>query len=358
MSYRIKLTSNSDKIAKDFDDFRDSMNKAVESGLDKTLSKTVKELRSRLINIITQQVRVSEDVQTQEGKKNIPASINMPKAKSEIIKHIFGEDITKSQFFRNLNKDKTVDDNSNIFVMKKGLVKVWQKVSDSSTFSSEYNKFRKRLRKGLIIDEKTGRTYKLNPNDVEGLKLECSRDTGQTVDSEKKFEAYKNSKKISRRGRTPEQRVAVWTVKKEDLKKAVNKALAVDGIIDKIMEGDYDTAANFLRSMNKDGQFNESINKIEELKDNKNLPESTESYTNLISLARNLSISKRSSKNKIIYTLYSSYNPEAGESKRFFDRLRIEIGMWIVENEDKWFKAIFNEIKKALTEYDPKATFE
>lgn len=358
MGIQIKVKYDKDLL--DMNDLkRHIVNNAV-FGADKALDKAVDQLKSTLMKLVNQDIKTFDSTaSTQPDGSEIAQNMNVPKSKSDLVKHIFGEDLKNADYYKAGSKTKTVNDNSNVFVVEKGRIKAWQSVGDGSTLAGEEGKFRNRLLDGIVIDNATGRMFKLNPNTVKGIKLECSRDTGQTVDSEKKFEAYKNSDKISRRKEGPDGRLAVWTVRQEDVNFMMNHAISIDDIIEKIIEDDYDTAVALLQKINTKGEMTQPLEKIRDLKENKNLSPDMESYMAILKLIRNLKIEKKMMKTVTRYTLFSNYDVASVEkNQKFLDSFRQEITLWLASNQDDWFKQMVDQVAKALEQYDSKAKFK
>lgn len=355
----IQIKVNYDKDLLDMNDLKKHIVNNAIFGADKALDKAVTELKSKLMSIINQDIKTFDsNAQATTESGEIARNLNIPKSKNDLIKHIFGQDIKNADYFKATSKSKTVNDNSNVFVVDNNRIKAWQSVGDGSTLAGEESKFRDRLINGIIIDKNTGNMYKLNPNDVKGVKLECSKDTGQTVDSEKKFEAYKNSDKISRRKEGPDGRLAVWTVKQEDVSFMMRHAVSIDDIIEKIIEGDYDSATHLLQQINTKGEFHTPLEKIRDLKENKNLGPDVQSYMAILKLIKNLKIERKTLKTVTKYTLFSNYDSSIEKNEKFMDSLRQEINLWLATNQDDWFKQMVDQVANALEKYDSKAKFK
>jgi hypothetical protein len=354
----ITIKTNFNQVIKDFGDLRKHLVKNAQYGLDAALELALPELRNELLYIINEKIKIKDELT--ETNQDIPPQLNIPKSKNELIKYIFGEDISKSDYLKKSLGNKTVNDNSNVFVIKDGRIKIWKSVDDSSIYSAEEFAIKRRLINGIFVNQNNGKTYKFNPENIKGIKLECSRDSGQTIDSEKKFDAYKNSDKMSRtKDGSTYQRLAVWTVRQEDVKNMLNKGLPLDSFLDKIMEGDIETATHFLNAMNKNGDYNEPIRKLTNIRLRKDLTPNIAAYTDIVSLIKNLKINKIISNQNADarYILVSSYGESAQDNTKFFEEMRKQIFLWMVSNEELWLKAMTNAIVNALEKYDSKAKF-
>ena len=355
----IQIKVNYDKDLLDMNDLKKHIVNNALFGADKALDKAVDQLKAKLLSIVNQDIKTFDSTaQASSEVGEVARNLNIPKSKNDLVKHIFGQDLRQADYFKATSKSKTVNDNSNVFVVDNNRIKAWQSVGDGSTLLGEESRFRDRLINGIVIDKNTGKMYKLNPNDVKGVKLECSKDTGQTLDSEKKFDAYKNSDKISRRKEGPDGRLAVWTVRQEDVNFMMRHAVSIDEIIERIIDQDYDTATALLQQINTKGELHAPLEKIRDLKDNKNLSPDVQSYLAILKLIRNLKIEKKMLKTVTRYTLFSNYDSAVDKNEKFTDALRQEINLWLASNQDDWFKQMVDQVTKALEKYDSKAKFK
>lgn len=353
----IKIEVKFDKDLKDFTELKNHIIQNATLGADKALDKALDELKSLLSKLLNNDTKTftSSDLKDTEASTYSPA-VNMPKSKSDIIKHLFGEDVKNSDFYKKNTKGNTFNDTSNVFVITNNRIKAWQSIGESSTLDGEDSRFKNRLINGIIIDSKTGKIYKPNPNDVKGTKLECSTDTGNTLNSNKKFDAYKQSSKMSReKDGNPAQRLAVWTMRQEDVGYMLKNAVSIDTIVDSILEGDYDTAKHLLNSINQGKELENSLKKIEDIKNNKNLSPDMTSFLAANKLIKNLKIEKKLLKNYTKYTLFSNYDSKVDENIKFMESFRQQVSLWLVSGEQIWFKSMVDQVIKGLEQYDSKA---
>lgn len=356
----IQIKVNFEETLKDLEDLKKHIIRNAEFGADKALDVAVEQLKSNLLKIVNSEVKTftSAELENTQAAGYSP-SVNIPKSKSDLIKYIFGQDLKDADAFKKTTKGNTLNDNTNVFVVDNNRIKAWQSIGDSSTLDSEDARFKNRLINGIIIDSKTGKMYKPNPKDVKGTKLECSTDTGNTLNSNKKFDAYKQSDKISRtKYGDPTQRLAVWTMRQEDVSNMMRSAISIDDVINKILEGDYDTAKSLLGKINTERSIEESLKKIDNIKSNNNLTPDIESFLAANKLIKNLKVEKKALKKYTKYTLFSNYDSKVEENVKFMESLRQEITVWLVTNEDLWFKAIVDQVYKGLEKYDSKAKFK
>lgn len=346
----VKISANFEGIVKDFSDLKRHVRRNAEDGLDKALKISIAQLKAELLIIVNEKVKLSSEVGIDT---NVPPQFDIPKSRNELLKFLFNEDLSKADFFKKSLSNNSVTDTSNIFSIKDKRIKIWQSLSDSSTFNGEESLVKARLLKGLIINAHNGSLFKLAPDDVKGLKLECSRDTGQTINSEQKFEAYKGSEKMTRnKDSSPAQRLAVWTVRQEDVAFMMRRAILVDDVLDQVLEGNIETAINLV---NKTKGLNDIVEKLNDLREKKGLSPTLAVQQDLLTLIRNLSVNKIITKTATRYVLVSNYGNEADKDEKFAEQLRKQIGIWVLNNEDFWFKSMWESVVKALSKYDSKA---
>lgn len=353
MPYDVDIDVKVDGFIKDIDDFRKHLRRNSQHSLDRSLNLDVEELKLELLMVVNRDIRVSSTVPN--APSNIPEPLNMPKAKADVIKEVFGQDIKDSEIFK---KGATLDDTSSVFTVRNKRVKAWQSVSDSSTYAEQENTFMRRLKEGILIDADTGKAYKVDPSTIRGLKLECSRDTGQTIDSEKKFEAYKNSPHVSRRKYGPYDRTAVWTIRQEDVEQMMKSAIPLEGIIEKIQEGEYATAKAILEQYNNSQEMQPYIEKLQEIEVEGPTTTDFSAYKSIREMVNNLKIRKEvrdatGVQGTVRYVLFTNYDRTDSEQEvDFYKEMKIQVWLWIAKNEHKWFTVMVKAIEKAILKYD------
>lgn len=351
MPANVKFLVKDKGLLEDLKKFSKELKVEMTNALDPVLSKAVDELKSNLTVMLNSGINLSSTLP--DGTKKIPVGLNVPKTKADLVKFIFGEDITKADYFQRSLGNKTVNDNSKVFVYDRGRIKNWQTVTDSSTYASQESNFRERLVGGILIDAATGAMYKVHPDDVKGIKLECSKDTGETINSEKKFEAYKNGGNIERRKfDAPFTRTAVWTIKQGDAAQLLKGGLPLNGLLDQMLEGNFTAAQQIFTNNNKGGVFSQALERIEDLKKGTNLSEDLQVRQRVMSLIKNLKIRKTISDYQTKYVLYSNYDTSIEESEdKFFELMKREIFLWKIGNEDALIKALMKAANKVISKY-------
>lgn len=373
MSYNIRLTTNADKIADDFDNFVDSLNENLNTAVDGSLNTAVQRLKSRLFSVINSEVTTTGGITTESEDKTRQVESTVPEVKKsdkEIIKALTGFDLEKFDktkdytsmveskvvmHFSNSSRGGSIDnysknpeDQSIVHPMSSGLnFRIPMDVFD--TFDSQYQKAKSFYNDSIFAFEKNGKiNYYLNPGiDLSNyVKVVCSTDTGDTEKSREKFSTTWQEKGF-----------ADWSLKREAIDVIKNEFIKLDDVVSDLKEGNFEDArekVNFkVTRQNKAQEINDKVNKFE---DGSQLDQDTQSYRNIVTLIKNLSISKRTSGDTITYTLVTTYGSGEG-FLQFLYKARIEIGMWITENQEKWFNSILRAIEKSLTKYDPAAKF-
>jgi hypothetical protein len=352
MPVNTKIDIKNQPVIDDLKKFASELRVEMANAIDPVLSSAVDDLKGTLLSMLNTNTPVTLDV---DGTKKTPVNVRVSKSKADLIKYIFDEDITKADYFQRSIGNKTVNDNTNVFVYDKGRIKNWQTVGDSSTYAGQESTFRERLTKGILIDAATGNMYKIHPDDVKGIKLECSKDTGETVNSEKKFEAYKQGANIQRRKGGPFTRTAVWTIKQADAKGILTGGLPLNQMLDQILAGNYKDASELLTRNNKGGMFTKAIEQIDNLKKGTNVSDDIATRQKITALINNIKIRKNISDYKTTYTLFSNYDTSIEESDdNFFEMLRQQIFLWKVSNEDALFKALVAAANKVIDKYTSK----
>jgi len=348
---------NAGSIVSDLKKFSKEIRGSIEDGLDIDLDKGVEDLKSTLMDYINFQITEKTPDPMDQTQK-----IDVPKSKIELMKEIFNVDIQNSDVMKPTSKGRTLDDKSKVMVMKQGRIKAWQNVNDASTYFGQEYYFKERLMDGIVYDADKGKMYKLPENSVKGIKLDCSTDTGQTLNSEKKFTAYKQSEKITRRkGDSPDQRIAVWTTRKEDLNFMMRNAIDLDTLIIDVSEGKYDTAITKLQTHDTKGIYRDPIEKIQNIKAGKVAQPGTKVYLQIQDLVKNLKIRKRVADYKTTYTLVTSYAKALDSSEQgmlddsedsFLHVLRQQIFIWEIENEQQWLDTITKKVEELIKRYN------
>jgi len=324
----------------------------IENGLDKALTEDLEKLKASLKYIVNEGIRRDTDVQEQMDPRELKISI--PRSDEEIIKHLTGLDLTKfmkTKDFSNLTDAGVVMafdrkrhgykvDEFTGHPMSSG-VNVRMPMSALDTFEAQYNMAVNYFNSSLFIFEENGKlTYYLNPgiNMTQYVKVVCSNQSGDNQRSRDKFEQHR-----LRRG------FADWTMLAEGLEVVKSKFINLNDVIDRIKEGDFSEAENIMRNNGlRTHKATDLLDRMDNLTKKKKLDPSTEAYVNIVNLIKNLKISKRITKEKVTYTLVSSYNETDEDPGDFFKKMDSAISYWKISNHRKWFTALVQEAEKVI----------
>ena len=90
------------------------------------------------------------------------------------------------------------------------------------------------------------------------------------------------------------------------------------------------------------------LEKIKDLKTGKGVQPSTEAYINIVTLIRNLKITKRITQEKVTYTLVSTYNQTDEDYGDFFKKLEQAVSFWKITNHRRWVNALVDAAVKTI----------
>lgn len=349
MSYGgLKIDVKDKQLADDIKWLRNDLMIYITNRSARSVNDSLPELKATLQSILVRMYNSKEESPTPSNSSN-SNDLGISNLRKDLIKEIFGQDLALAS-----KAPDNKNPNSNVFVNRDKRIKSWQPISDSSTYEGEETRFKNRLMNSLIVDFATGRVHAPDPETIKGIKVECSTDTGQTLDSSKKFDAYKNSQQITRTQSTY-QRVAIWTVRQADVKLIMDNAISVDDIINEVLQGHYGSAKDLLREKNKNGTYNTAIENIDNIQKGKFVNTNLETFQKLKTLINNLRIKRTDSKRKTTISLVTSYNNETEEQAiDFFTEMRKYIYIWMVNNQEKWINAILNAIQDVAKKYNKK----
>ena len=325
----------------------------IENGLDKVISADVESLRATLRYIINEGIRRDTDVQQPVDPKEL--KLNIAKSDEEIIKLLTGLDLTK---FAKTKDFSTLVDAGVVMVfdrqrdgfkvnefsghpMSSG-VNLRLPMSSLDTFESQQAMAHNYFNGSLFIFQENGRLqYYLNPGvDLSRfIKIVCSNQAGDNKRSRDKFDQH-----AQRRG------YADWSLLAEGLNEVKKNFINLNDVIDKIKEGEIETAQIVMNRFagsrgNNVGQY---IEQLENLKQKKNVDVSTEAYINIVNLIKNLRLKKRITKENVTYTLISFYNEDGEDVGDFFKKMNTALGLWKITNHRRWFQTLVTETEKVI----------
>jgi len=349
---KIKLTENFALTEKVIRQVRKTIKEEViDKAGDQALQEAMMNLKTLMVAAIKGIPANSKNIRAEV--KESAKVLNKDVSDLVLLKHIFNEDIVSSSYLRAKAKQPVVEDGSKISVISNGFIKVRQTLHQGDSFDTHLAKFRDRLREGIVVDADTGDMFILTTNprtqgNMSGVKIFCSTQTGKTLDSEAAFDRYKNSPNKNVSGATPGQKAVTMTVKKRDLAYHMKKSLPVSAIFDLIKDGKYDEAKTLLASHNTSGRFSESLDKIQDLKENTNLgPEATE-VNEAIQFATSIKLKKSISKIKVRYSSFGSNKLTQAAEEKYSQTLLNTFNMWKITTQGKLIQTYNKAIQKVL----------
>lgn len=347
MTLKAKLPSQ-----KDLEYLKQAVRKEViETGLDKALEVSVKELQATLLNIVNEGIREKVEVPDPQSLEEL--ALNIPKSDFEIIKHITNVDVSK---FVKTKDYSTLSDNNVVMLFDR--TKDRYKVNEFSThpmssglnlripmgamdtFSTQYNKATNYFNNSLYIIEERGQlNYYMNPgiNLTQQVKVVCSNQTGMAQRSVDKFEQHRTNRGY-----------ADWSLKANTVNIIKNNFINLSDVVGRIKEADFEGAQLVLDEYaHLSKKAYDLRDKIDELNKNKGLEQGTEAYFNVVNLVKNLKILKTVEAEKVLYHLISNRTLEEGYAN-FLDKLNFELSFWKIHNQKKWLAVLRKKAKEIL----------
>lgn len=352
-----------DSILKDIERFKKDVKKnIVDNGLDERISSDVMQLKRKLLGLIN-------NTKAQNVK---PSTINEPvlsttKSEEELIKHFTGLDpntIRKNKNFQELvnnkvafiRKDKNMLGNDPTPHKMTPGIQYRLDMSQYDTFESQYSKALDYFNNSLYVIEVNGRRmFFVNPggHDLsQFVKVVCTKETGDTASARSRFESYRTGNDRSRNVGG----YADWTLRKEAIEYIKKNFVDLTDVIEKIQNGQEQEAVSSVNA--KSGSSNaikDFQEKVENLKERKELNPSVEIYVNIIKLVKNMKVLKTMFSEGVRYSLVTNENSSTNEQdEQFLDKIRNEIYMWEIAHQEKWVSTLLRKINKLLQNYAAK----
>jgi hypothetical protein len=193
----------------------------------------------------------------------------------------------------------------------------------------------------VFTDNNNKVNYYLNPGmDLSSyVKVVCSTEAGDGKTSTDRFD------RIAKHG-SPH---ADWTLLRSGLDVVKQSFINITDVVDKMKEGDFDTASGVLQKV---GQKSQSVgtytDKINDLKNDTKLDPTVSSYNNVVKLIRNLKLEKSIKKDRTFYTLVSTYDADSKDYQDFQQKLMSEVKMWKLANQQNYIAIIIKAIVTKL----------
>lgn len=326
----------------------------IDIALDSELNKDLQTLKADLMTSITKELVSPVPVQTTDaGEEQVPVK----KSDQEMIKHLTGVDlskINKTKDFNTLadgklavvqNKVKTKIDKSTgepTSKMSAG-VNLRLPMSEGDTFENQHSKALNYYNNAMFVftDSNNRTNYYLNPGmDLSSyVKVVCSTEAGDGKTSTDRFD------RISKHGSAH----ADWTLLRSGLDVVKQSFINITDVVDKMKEGDFDTASGVLQKVGQKSQaIGNYTEKINDLKNDTKLDPTVSSYNNVVKLIRNLKLEKSIRKDRTFYTLVSTYDADSKDYQDFQQKLMAEVKMWKLANQQNYVAIMIKAIVTKL----------
>ena len=350
----IKISIDSKKALKLFEKISESIKpEVIDKGLDAVLAKDLIELREKMLVVVNREIKSKITAQSQTATET---EIKLPKSDEELIKHITGVDLTKvskTKDYNSLADGKLAIIANRTLGFGKGKidplnggptsplssgVNLRLPMNPGDTFESQHNQALNYYNNAMFVfvDNNGKANYYINPGrDMsKHVKVVCSREAGDTDKSRARWDKH-----LEKRG------YADWTLLAAGVEEIKKDFINISDVIEKLKEANYSEAKAILSRISQ--RSNTSINlskKIDNLKENKDLSPGVEAYNNIVKLIRNLKLEKTIKKDSTFYTLVSSYDETITDYQNFQEKLKQDIMLWKITNEQKWVMTLLQSI--------------
>lgn len=355
--YKVKFEARIDQ--KFVDKFKKEIrNSVIENGLDVTLEKDLEKYKKELLWAInSKNPNVKEQDKVIATEEGLEKTIILPKSDEDIIKQLTGLDLSKVRG----SKDYTTSVESKVAIINDGRVRLRLPLGPYETFEENYERAKNFFNSAIYVSsDGAARTrYLLNTGyDLSmDVKVVCSRENGDTTRSRQVFESYKNSNIRPRQSKSEIGNYAEWTLKQSGVAKMLNsKTGFVDltQIVSKIKEGKIEEAFKIVETKNFGIRHTEITQKLDDLRQEKNLNPDMEAYTKITKLISSMSVEKIIKQEKVQYNLM--VEDSEGETTDTYNNLYTyvlkDVSLWIGYSSPEWIKQLENIIQKLISKYE------
>lgn len=351
-----------DLLIKDIENLKKEIRKdIVDNGLDERLKLDIAQLKRKLLSYINSAKQTIETPKT----KDEPV-LTTTKSEEELIKHFTGLDVNtikKNKNFQELvdnkvafvRKDKNMLGNDPAPHKMTPGIQYRLDMNEFDTFESQHSKAIDYFNNSLYVIELNGkRLFFANPggHDLsQFVKVLCSKDTGDTKAARDRFESYRTGNERFRNANRAG--FADWTLRKEGIDYIKKNFVNLTDVVEKIQNGQEEEAVTSANSKSgRSTTIKEFQEKVENVKDKKNLKPSTEAYLNIVKLVKNIALHKATITDGVRYSLVTTEGSSTEEKdSEFLDKVRNEIYLWEVANQEKWVSTLINKIEKLLIKH-------
>jgi len=347
----MKISVDNKKALELFDNLKKDLRpEVINKSLDIPLSQDLAALKLQLLSMLNNEQKSKVEVKDQALGET---EVKVQKSDEEMIKHLTGVDISRVSKTKDYNSladgkvavvsnktmratlDKRTGTSLSGGKMPSG-VNLRVNMNEIDSYDSQLARAENYFNDSLyvFVDTNGKANYYKNPGiDMrQYVKVVCSRDTGKTAASEKRWNTG-----TSNRG------FADWTVLTEGIERVKRDFINITDVVDKIKSGEYEEAKSVLNKISK-GSSVEVSNKIDDLKQSTNLSPSTAAYNNVVKLIKNLRIEKSKNSQGVTYTLVSTFDETIEDYADFQEKIKAESQFWQISNETKWINSVVQAI--------------
>lgn len=326
----------------------------IDIALDSELNKDLTTLKADLMTSITKGIASTVPVQATDATVE---QVTVKKSDQEMIQHLTGVDLSKINKTKDFN---TLADGKLAIVQNKVKSKIDKStgeptskmsagvnlrlpMSEGDTFENQHSKALNYYNNAMFVfpDNNGTMNYYLNPGmDLSSyVKVVCSTEAGDGKVSTDRWD------RIAKHGSNH----ADWTLLRSGLDVVKQSFVNITDVIDKMKEGDFDTASGVLQKVGQKSQAAATYTeKIDDLKNDKKLDPSVSSYNNAVKLIKNLKLEKSIKKDRTFYTLVSTYDEDNKDYQDFQQKLMHEVKMWKLGNQQKYISTMIKAIVTRL----------
>lgn len=335
----------------------------IKKGLDKPISKSLKELKKVLFFIINEQIRNIATVDP--GKPGRPIKdtnnfdqpkINIPKSDYDIVKFFTGADPNlygKDEKFSTLQESKFFWAYNNQGSEENRRITLRMQINPGDTVESHFKQAQEFINSAVFaIPGQSGKVeFFLNPGiDLSKyIKIKCSTVGG--------FGDTKPKKGMSPKDRfekdSETKGYAEWTIFQNTIDEVVkSQFIKLNDIFEPIKSGDIEGAKTVINSKGTNRALTPILEQVEKLDKKEKLSPEIQTYNNIISLIKNLKIKKKVDKYKVTYHLVSEYDEIDKKSTPFFTEMKQQIAFWLVFEQDKWFEQVVKQATQFIKKFE------
>lgn len=347
-------------LPSDFEELKKQFRtEVIEKGLDKTINLSINKLRSDLKFLVNETIRTEPSISNASASTNEleQPTINPPKSDNDILKFLTEgktdlSKYNKAKDYTTLSETGVVFGHGSTGQNSANRIALRMDITEGETVSTQHAKAKKFFGESIFaLPDRNGQIhYYLNPGiDLsEFIKIRCSTQTGDGntkpksgLNPQQRFNKNKRTKNYSD-----------WTLQQAGVEKIRNSFVDLTQAMNLIKEGEFDSAKAVLKSNDKTQKFSSVVTQIDKLQNNVGLTSEAKNYTNLLSLINNLALSKKITKENVLYTLVSTYDDIPIDQQTIEQSINSSIRTWVVDSEESWFKYLIETVEKLVADFE------